>query len=156
GQAIGARGVGQVGEQLEVDHEALADLGLVLHDAMTGVDDDAGDEDGIGHRWSSIAAMTLSACTVSATSWVRMICAPRRAASTCADIEPPRRCCGSEGTIAAMKLLRDAPTSSGRPKLLRSSSRASAVMLCSAVLPKPMPGSSTMLPRGMPALSAIS
>ena len=37
-----------------------------------------------------------------------------------------------------------------------SSSRASAVMLCSGVLPKPMPGSSTMFSREMPALSAIS
>ena len=36
----------------------------------------AGDEDGVGHRLSSIAAATRSACTVSATSWVRMISAP--------------------------------------------------------------------------------
>ena len=41
-------------------------------------------------------------------------------------------------------------------ELSNSRSRASAVMLCSGVLPKPMPGSSTILSRAMPALAAIS
>ena len=44
-----------------------------------------------------------------------------------------------------MKRLREAPTSSGRPNDLSSASRAMAVMLCSGVLPKPMPGSSTIV-----------
>ena len=43
-----------------------------------------------------------------------------------------------------MKRLREAPTSSGQPNARNSESRASAVMLCSGVLPKPMPGSSTI------------
>ena len=77
--------------QFEIDDETLPDLGLMLHHAMAGMDDDAGDEDRIGHRLSSIAAATRSACTVSATSWVRMIRAPRLAAMRCAAIEPPSR-----------------------------------------------------------------
>ena len=81
----------EIGGQFEVDHEALADFGLVFHHAMAGMDDDAGDEDRIGHRLSSIAAATRSACTVSATSWVRMIRAPPLAAIRCAAIEPPSR-----------------------------------------------------------------
>ncbi len=58
--------------------------------------------------------------------------------------------------IEVMKRLRDAPTSSGRPKLRKVSSRAMQAMLCSGVLPKPMPGSSTIRSRAMPAVQAIS
>ena len=36
--------------KFEVDDETLADFGLVLHHAVAGMDDDAGDEDRIGHR----------------------------------------------------------------------------------------------------------
>src|SRR5262245_31628400 len=155
-QVIAARGFRQIGEQLEIDHKALPDLGLVIHHAMAGVDDEALDEDGVGHCFSPMAAATRSACTVSATSWARMILAPFCAAITCAAIEPPRRCCGSEGVTLEMKRFREAPTSIGSPNARSSPSRASAVMLCSGVLPKPMPGSSTIFSRAMPALSAMS
>ena len=40
-------------DEFEIDDETLPDLGLMLHHAMAGMDDDAGDEDGIGHRLSS-------------------------------------------------------------------------------------------------------
>src|SRR6267378_1090559 len=156
GEAIGARGFRQIRGQFKIDHETLPDLGLVFHNAVTGMDDDAGDEDHIGHRLSSMAAATRSACTVSDTSWVRMIRAPAFAAARWAAIEPPRRWWGSDGVTALIKRLRDAPTSSGRPNTRSSSSRASAVMLCSGVLPKPMPGSSTMLPGKIPAFAAVS
>src|SRR5439155_13486333 len=156
GNAIGVRGLRQVREQFEIDHEALPDLGLVFHHAMAGMDDDAGDEDRIGHSCSLIAAATRSACTVSATSCVRMIRAPACAAMRCAAIEPPRRWLGSDGVTVLMNRLREAPTRSGRPKDCSSSRRASAVMLCSAVLPKPMPGSSTILSEEIPAFAAMS
>ena len=55
-----------------------------------------------------------------------------------------------------MKSLREAPTRSGRPKEPNSVKRANAIMLCSCVLPKPMPGSSTIFSRGIPAFRAIS
>src|SRR5262245_8282179 len=155
-QVIAARGFRQIGAQLEIDDKTLADLGLVIHHAMAGVDDEALDEDGVGHCFSSIAAATRSACTVSATSWARMILAPLRAAITCAAIEPPRRCCGSEGVTVEMKRLREAPTRMGRPNERNSPRRPSAIMLCSGVLPKPMPGSSTIFSRAMPALAAMS
>src|SRR6185312_16223363 len=156
GEPIGAGGLRQVRIQFEVDHEALADLGLVLHHAVAGMDHDAGDEDRIRHCLSSMAAATRSACTVSATSWVRMIRAPRWAARRCAAIDPPRRCCGSDGETEAMKTFREAPTRSGRPNTLSSESCASTIRLCSCVLPKPMPGSSTMFSLMMPARSARS
>src|SRR5262245_27048263 len=156
GELIAARGFREVGIQLKIDHKALADFGLVIHHAVAGVDDEALDEDGVGHCFSSIAAATRSACTVSATSWARMIFAPFRAAITCAAIEPPRRCCGSEGVTLEMKRFREAPTSIGSPNERNSPSRASVVMLCSGVLPKPTPGSSTIFSRAMPALSAMS
>ena len=77
-------------------------------------------------------------------------------ASTLAAIEPPMRCCGFDGETESMKRLRDSPISSGRPNARSSESRAIVVMLCSGVLPKPMPGSSTICSRAMPARAAIS
>src|SRR3954454_21666265 len=104
-QAVGARGVGQVDAKLEVDHEALPDFGFVVHHAVAGVDHHALDEDGIGHRNSSIAWTTRKACTVSATSCVLMTRAPLRAATTCAAMDPPRRWSGSDGVTLLMKRL---------------------------------------------------
>src|SRR5882672_11278811 len=115
GEAVGVRGLRQIGGEFEIDHEALPDFGLMFHDAMTGMDDDPGDEDHIGHRLSQIALATRSACTVSHTSWVRMMFAPAFAATRWAAMEPPRRFSGSDGVTEAMKRLREAPTSSGRP-----------------------------------------
>ena len=91
GQVIGVRGFRQVDGEFEIDDKTLPDFGLVLHHAVAGMDDDAGDEDRIAHPCSLIAAVTRSACTVSATSCARMIRAPFWAASRCAAIEPPRR-----------------------------------------------------------------
>src|SRR6476646_6135932 len=91
GQMIGARGFRQIRGKFEIDDKTLPDFGLVLHHAVAGMDDDAGDEDRIAHTCSLIAAVTLSACTVSATSCARMIRAPFWAATRCAAIEPPRR-----------------------------------------------------------------
>src|SRR3954463_8963041 len=160
GEPVAARRLRQVGIELKVDDKPLADLSLVLHHAMAGVDRQAGDEDRIGHcllsGLLSIALATRRACKVSATSWVRMIFAPRCAAIRCAAIEPASRSVGSDGDTEAMKRFREAPTRIGRPNMLNSPSRANAVMLCSAVLPKPMPGSSTILSRAMPARAAIS
>ena len=75
---------------------------------------------------------------------------------TCAAIEPPIRRSGGAGETLSMKRLREAPTRSGSPKALSRPSRAIASMLCSGVLPKPMPGSSTMRSRAMPARAAIA
>src|SRR5262245_7741747 len=55
-----------------------------------------------------------------------------------------------------MKRLREAPTRSGSPNDPSSGRRAMAVTLCPSVLPKPIPGSSTMLWRAMPARAAMS
>src|SRR3569623_746958 len=151
GEPVASRRLRQVGIELEIDDEALADLGLMIHHAVAGMDRQARDEDRICHLLLSIAVARRRACRVSATSWVRMILAPRCAARMCAAIEPPSRSCGSEGETEAMKRLREAPTSTGRPKAASWSSRASAIMLCSGVLPKPMPGSSTSASRAMPA-----
>src|SRR3954447_3009867 len=156
GEPVAARRFRQIGIELKVDDEALADFGLVLHHAVACMDRQAAHEDRIGHGLLSIACATRRACKVSATSWVRMIFAPRCEAIRCAAIEPASRSVGSDGDTEAMKRFREAPTRIGRPNMSNSRSRASAIMLCSAVLPKPMPGSSTILSRGMPAFAAIS
>src|SRR5947209_2246304 len=156
GEPVAARRLRQLRVEFEIDDKTLADLGLVLHHAVAGMDRQAGHKDRIGHCWLSIALATRRACKVSATSWVRMIFAPRCAAMRCAAIEPASRSFGSDGDTDAMKRLREAPTRIGRPKISNSRSRASAIMLCSAVLPKPMPGSSTIFSRAMPACAAIS
>src|SRR5207244_6350451 len=135
---------GQSDVKDEVELEGFADLGLVLQHAVISMQRKAGDEDGIGHRALPMAAATRSACTVSATSWVRMIAAPPATASRWAAIDPPRRWSGGAGDTVSMKRLREAPTRSGSPNDLSSGRRAMAVRLCSGVLPKPMPGSSTM------------
>src|SRR4051812_16382633 len=156
GEFVGARRFRQVGVEDEVETEGLSDPALVLHHAMIGVEGQPGDEHGVRHCAPRMAAAMRNACTVSGTSWVRMIAAPPAAARRWAAIDPPRRWSGEAGETLSMKRLRDAPTSSGSPKDLSSESRAMAVRLCSGVLPKPMPGSSTMLLRTMPARAAIS
>src|SRR6478609_1617310 len=155
-ELVGARRFRQVCVEDEVETEGLSDPALVLHDAVIGMEGQPGDKHGVGHRAPRMAAAMRSACTVSGTSWVRMIAAPPAAARRWAAIDPPRRWSGEAGETLSMKRLRDAPTSSGSPKDLSSESRAMAVRLCSGVLPKPMPGSSTMLSRAMPARAAIS
>ena len=106
---------------------------------------------------ASMAAATRSACTVSA----HVVHAHDRRALF------DREQMGGDGAAdalgqaptgmtALMKRLREAPTRSGRPKRLNSASRARQTMLCSGVLPKPMPGSSTIFSRAMPARAAIS
>src|SRR5215467_2143166 len=155
-ELVGARRRGQIDVEHEVELEGLPDLGLVLHHAVIGMQRKPGDEDGIGHRALPMAAATRSACTVSATSWVRMIAAPPATASRWAAIDPPSRWSGGAGDTVSMKRLREAPTRSGSPNDLSSGRRAMAVRLCSGVLPKPMPGSSTMFCRAMPARAAMS
>src|SRR5260370_20368827 len=61
------------------------------------------------HAFASIAAMTRSACTVAATSWARMIVAPRATARIWAAIDPPSRRAGGAGTTVLMRRLREAP-----------------------------------------------
>ena len=59
-------------------------------------------------------------------------------------------------TACAMKLLRLAPTRSGRPSGASSSRRAIRARFCSAVLPKPIPGSSTICSLSTPQATARS
>src|SRR5262245_6999601 len=156
GELVGTRRRAQVHVKHEIELERLADRALVLHDAMISMHGKAGDEYGIGHRALLIATATRSACTVSATSWVRMIAAPPNPARTWAAIEPPSLWSGGVGETLSMKRLRETPTRSVSPNDLNSPMRAIAVRLCSAVLPKPMPGSSTIFSRAIPARWAIS
>src|SRR5215831_1941030 len=90
-ELVAHRCLTEIEHKLEVDGELLPDLLLVPHHPVVGMDEQAGDEDGIAHASFRIAATTLSACTVSATSCTRTIAAPSSTASTCAAIEPPIR-----------------------------------------------------------------
>src|SRR5579862_269368 len=155
-ELVGARGLGEVDVERQIEPEGLADLGLVLHHAVVGVEGETADEYRVAHRACRMAAATASACAVAATSWVRIMAAPCSAARRWAAIDPGNRAAGSDGTTKLMKRLRDAPTKIGRSKPRHVSSRAMQARLCSGVLPKPMPGSSTIRSWGMPALQAIS
>src|SRR3954447_15968515 len=53
-----------------------------------------------------------------------------------------------------MKLLRDVPTTTGRPIATISSRRRSSSRLCSTVFPKPIPGSSWMRSSSTPSAIA--
>src|ERR1700732_4724784 len=63
----------EVDRQFEVEHEPLADLGFVLHHAVMSMDHKPAHEDPIAHLAARMAAATFNACTVSATSWARMM-----------------------------------------------------------------------------------
>src|SRR5580704_3287049 len=153
---VAARGFGEIDIEHQIELKCLPDLGLVLHHAVIGVQRQPADEDSVAHRARLMAAATASACTVGATSWTRMMAAPFSTARRCAASEPASRSAGSDGTMEWMKRLREAPTRRGRPKPRQASSRAMQVRLCSGVLPKPMPGSSTMRSRKMPARAAMA
>ncbi len=91
GQLVGMRGGREIDVKDEIELEGLSDFGLMLHHAVIGMQRKAGNEDGIGHRASRMAFATRSACTVSATSWVRTMAAPLSTATRWLTIEPPRR-----------------------------------------------------------------
>ena len=104
-------------------------------------------------RPAAQARQTRSACTVSATSCTRRIAAPRaaaaRAAATLGASAPAR---GRLARDAAEEALaggaeQDAAAEPGQQRQPR---RCSA-RLCAIVLPKPMPGSTAIRPRGMPS-----
>src|SRR5262249_55974434 len=153
---VGAGRRAQVDVEHEVEPEGLSDRALVLHHAVISMHAKTGDEDVVGHRAPRIAAATRSACTVSWTSWVRIMAAPPNTARRWAAIDPPSRSSGGAGGTLSMKRLRGEPTRRGWTDDLSSATRAIAVRLCSGVLPKPMPGSRTMFCRAMPANAAIS
>src|SRR6266446_4956966 len=141
--------------QIAAEHEERLRHGASATACKQEPNTQVGEDDG-AHAFASIAAMTRSACTVAATSWARMIVAPRSAARIWAASDPPSRWSGAAGTTALMRRLREAPTRSGRSNVFSRSSLAIAAMLCSAVLPKPMPGSSTMRSRAMPERAAMA
>src|SRR5262249_25178868 len=123
GELVGARSGREIDVEDEIELEGLPDLGLMLHHAVIGVQREARNKDGVGHRASRMACATRNACTVSATSWVRTIAAPFSTATRWLTIEPPMRWSGGAGDNESMKRLREAPTRSGRAKDRSSPSR---------------------------------
>src|SRR4051794_23476850 len=174
--AVGHRRVGVSHLEGEVEHEALAHVALGLLDAVVGVQRQARDLDRDRRLGSlavlvvwvyairvvfqfpswvgTVAAATFSASATGATSCTRKIDAPRSYASTFVAIVPGTRSRGSRPVIFPRKLLRDVPTTTGRPIATISSSRRSSSRLCSTVLPNPMPGSSQTRSSGTPSPTA--
>ncbi len=95
----------------------------------------------------------------------RACAAPRRPAGR-AGRAAPRLACSRSSTPRATPSepasrlprndLREAPTSTGKPRRLIGPSPRSSAQLCSAVLAKPRPGSSTIRSRSMPAARIAS
>ena len=92
----------------------------------------------------STAAATASASTVSRTSCARIIDAPRSNAATAAASEPRHRPCGRPSLaqdLPERALPRDPDRAPAYPARPNSSSRRTSSRFWSAVLPKPIPGS---------------
>src|SRR3984957_15418676 len=96
-QLVGARRDRKIDIKDKIEPERLPDPGFVLHHAVIGVQRQSRDEDPVAHRARLMAAATASACSVGATSCVRMMAAPCSTAIRCAASEPPRRSIGSDG-----------------------------------------------------------
>src|SRR5262249_35801134 len=134
--------------ELDVEEEFLATLAFFVVHAVPAEDAQianlAGDH--------AIAPATMSASTCGFTSWTRRIVAPRSNAATAAATLAPSR--SSDPVNRRRELLREKPTSTGRPSASRTSSRRTSSRLCATVLPNPIPGSRQIRSSGMPSETA--
>ena len=114
-ELVAARRSAEIDRELEIDHEALADLLFVRHHAVIGMDDQPVDEDRVAHALLLIAAMTAHRLDRSA----HIMGADERGAVFDRQEMGGERAAepllGSAGATEWMKRLREAPTSSGRP-----------------------------------------
>ena len=60
-ERVGARGLGKIDVEHEIEHKGLSDLGLMRHHAVISVEHEPIDEDDAAHRARLIAAATASA-----------------------------------------------------------------------------------------------
>lgn len=104
----------------------------------------------------SMASATLAALVISRTSWTLMMSAPFVMAITFAAALPSILFCGVASRIAPMKDFLDTPTRVGRlfNSALICFRFCNAIMLCSAFLANPMPGSMMILVASIPLLIA--
>src|SRR5712691_1612382 len=143
--------------EFEIKREALAEPRLLLGDAVFREQHKPYDFDrSLHHDAPLIASAIFNAWTCAATSWTRMMETPASMPMMFAAIVAGSRSPGPLGTSLPMKDLRETPRRMGNPNPTISSSRARIARFCSNVLPKPMPGSSTMRSLRMPAAAARS
>src|ERR687892_760815 len=146
---------GVVGDHQDVEDERLPTLPLLGKHAVEPPDLQPLDFDRhLAHRTTDLAAASASTC--SRTSWTRKREAPRsyaRTATATLAATGPVSASGSPRS-RPRKRLREAPTSTGRPRATSSSRRARSSRLCSTVLPKPIPGSRQIRSSGIPAATA--
>src|SRR5213076_2255527 len=162
--------------EAQVEDEPLADLALGGRHAVVGEQLQAGDLDGddglralvvlvvallvevvgvVCHRAGTVAAATVSASTVGATSWTRKTEAPRSYVSTFVATVPATRSLACSTPVSRPRNdLREVPMTTGRPSATSSPRRRSSSRLCSTVLPNPMPGSRRIRSSAMPSLVA--
>ncbi len=100
------------------------------------------------------AAATRAACRQGATSWTRRSSTPASTQATTAASVPGSRSSTGAPVSFPMKLLREGPTRSGRPRARSSPIRARSSTLCSAVFANPSPGSRITASGRMPAAAA--
>src|SRR5439155_6325057 len=98
-----------------------------------------------------IASAILSACSVWATSWVRIMRAPARTARQAQANAAGSRSATSAPSSFPINDFRETPRSTGRLRFVNRSSPPSNCKLCSRVLPKPIPGSNTTWTASTPA-----
>src|SRR5829696_341920 len=142
----------------DVDREALAEPLLLRGDAVAGEDLKVLDDDAVAHAARLSLSATRIACTCAATSWTRTMSAPAMTPMAFAATVPGSRLpaggCGSKRR--PMKDFRDTPRRTGKPSALILGRAAMASNCWAWLLPKPMPGSSTMRSSFTPARRAVS
>src|ERR1039458_4643754 len=173
---IGLGGVGLADVDADVEQQPLSDLALGRADADVGVQGEPRDldrDDGLHagvevelvvgvqfvvglvvHRSLTVAAATSSASCTAPTSCTRNTLAPRSSAITFVAIVPARR--SRSPTSAPRNDLREVPIRIGCPSTASSPRRSSSSRLCATVLPKPIPGSTTIRSRSIPAARATA
>src|SRR5260370_31684071 len=101
-----------------------------------------------------IRSATRTARVIVSTSCTRTMSAPRRTAATTVAAVPSSRSVTGRSCSLPMKDFPDVPIRMGCPSSFSSSSLRMTSQFWSAVLPKPMPGSTITFSFGTPALTA--
>src|ERR1700730_16199286 len=105
------------------------------------------------HRMWSAKRATRA---ISRTSWTRTTSAPRRIAAVVVAAVPSTRSPTGRSSSLPINDLREVPMRIGWSSSRSSTRRRITIQLCSAVLPKPMPGSISTRSRRTPACTARS
>src|SRR5579859_1357761 len=149
--------------RLGLDHRALAqDASALLAQAPArGAEvaiaaPEIGSESEVGDRHLAMRSATAATRVIARTSCTRTTSTPRRIAAATVAAVPSTRSVTGRSSSLPMNDLRDVPIRMGWPSSASSGRRRITSQLWSAVLPNPMPGSTSTRSRATPAAMALS